>query len=56
MVLRKSIQRLSAADRARAVLREDDVMLTVVSSSCVGRYTSSNTLKNVLLTLMSMSL
>ena len=33
-MLTKSIQRLSAADRARAVLREDEVMLMVVSSSC----------------------
>ena len=56
MVLRKSIQRLSAADRERAVLREDDVMFMVVSSSCVGGYTRSNTLNDVLLTLTSMSL
>ena len=34
MVLRKSIQRLSAADRARAVLRDEEVILMVVSSSC----------------------
>ena len=33
VVLRKSIQRLSAADRAKAVLREDEVILMVVSSS-----------------------
>ena len=38
MVLRKSIQRLSAADKASAVLREDEVMLMVVSSSCVDGY------------------
>ena len=56
MVLRKSIQRLSAADRARAVLREEEVMFMVVSSSCVGGYTGLNTLNYVFLTLMSMSL
>ena len=56
MVLRKSIQRLSAADRARAVLREDDVMFMVVSSSCVSGYIRLNTLNDGLLTLMSMSL
>lgn len=35
MVLRKSIHLLSAAERARAVLREEEVMLIVISSSCV---------------------
>ena len=34
-MVRKSIQRLSAADRAKAVLREDEVILMVISSSCV---------------------
>ena len=55
-MLRKSIQRLSAADRARAVLREDEVMFMVVSSSCVGGETRSDMLNDLFLTLMSISL
>ena len=56
MVLRKSIQRLSAADRARAVLRDDEVIFMVVSSSCVGGETRSDMRSCVFLTLTSMSL